>query len=66
MYPLKSNSEATLLREREGKMWVNRKGPPCGPERTAGRGASGKQWQGCVLMISLRSGDALETAELRG
>ena len=56
MYPLKSNSEATLLRKREGKMWVNRRGPPLGQEGTAGRGASGKQWEGCMLTISLRSG----------
>ena len=66
MYPLKNNSEATLLREREGKMWVNRKGPRHGQEGAAGRGASGKLWEGCVLMISFRSGDALETAELTG
>ena len=25
----------------------------------------GNSWEGCVLMILLRSGDALETAELR-
>ena len=66
MYPLKSNSQATLRREREGKMWVDRKGPLHGQEGIAGRGASGKQWEGCVLTISLRPGDALETAELRG
>ena len=53
MYPLKSNSQATLRREREGKMWVDPKGPPHGQEGTAGRGASGKQWEGCVLTISL-------------
>lgn len=47
-------------------MWVDTKGPPGGQEGTAGRGTSGKQWEGCVLTISLRSGDALETAELRG
>ena len=59
MYPLKSNSEATLLRKREGKMWVDMKGPPWGQRslrETAGRG---------VLLILLRSGDALETSELR-
>ena len=65
MYPLKSNSVATLLRNREGKMWVDMKGPPWGQEGTQGRGASGKQLGGCVLVILLRSGDALETAELR-
>ena len=46
MYPLKNNSEATLLREREGKMWVNRKGPRHGQEGAAGRGASEKLWEG--------------------
>lgn len=39
--------------------------PPWGQEGTAGRGASGKQLGGGVLLILLRSGDALETAELR-
>ena len=49
MYPLKSGSEATFLRKREGKMWVDKKGPPWGQEGTAGRGASGKQLGGlCV------------------
>ena len=65
MYPLKSNSVATLLRNREGKMWVDMKGLPWGQKGTGGRGASGKQLGGCVLVILLRSGDALETAELR-
>ena len=65
MYPLKSNSEATLLRKREGRMWVDMKGPPWGQKGTVGRGASGKQLGGGVLLILLRSGDALETAELR-
>ena len=46
MYPLKSNSEATLLRKREGKMWVDTKGPPWGQKGTVGRGASGKQLGG--------------------
>ena len=46
MYPLKSNSEATLLRKREGKMCVDMKGPPWGQEGTVGRGASGKQLGG--------------------
>ena len=45
MYPRKSNSEATLLRKREGKMWVDMKGLPWGQEG-AGRGASGKQLGG--------------------
>ena len=39
--------------------------PSLGAGSTAGRGASGKQLGGCVLVILLRSGDALETAELR-
>jgi len=65
MYLQKSSSEASLLRKREGKMWVDMKGLPWGQEGTLGRGASGKQLGGCVLMILLRSGDALETAELR-
>lgn len=64
MYPLKSNSEATLL-SRGKEDGVNER-PSWGQEGTAGRGASGKQLGGCVLMILLRSGDALETAELRG
>ena len=46
-------------------MWVDMKGPPWGQEGTVGRGASGKQLGGCVLVILLRSGDALETTELR-
>lgn len=46
-------------------MWVDMKGPPWGQKGTAGRGASGKQLGGGVLLILLRSGDALETAELR-
>ena len=65
MYPLKSNSETTLLRKREEKMWVDKKSPPWVQEGTLGREASGKQLGGCVLLILLRSGDALETAELR-
>ena len=48
MYPLKSNSEATLLRKREGKMWVDMKGPSWGQEGTVGRGASGKQLGECA------------------
>ena len=59
MYLQKSSSEASLLRKREGKMWVDMKGPPWGQRslrETAGR---------VVLLILLRSGDALETAELR-
>ena len=46
MYPRKSNSEATLLRKREGKMWVDMKGLPWGQKGTGGRGASGKQLGG--------------------
>ena len=46
-------------------MWVDMKGLPWGQKGTGGRGASGKQLGGCVLVILLRSGDALETAELR-
>ena len=46
MYPLKSNSETTLLRKREEKMWVDKKSPPWVQEGTAGRGASGKQLGG--------------------
>ena len=65
MYLQKSSSEASLLRKREGTMWVDMKGPPWGQEGTSGRGASGKQLGGCVLVILLRSGDAVEAAELR-
>ena len=46
MYPLKSNSETTLLRKREEKMWVDKKSPPWVQEGTLGREASGKQLAG--------------------
>ena len=46
-------------------MWVDMKGPLWGQKGTVGRGASGKQLGGCVLLILPRSGDYLETAELR-
>ena len=46
-------------------MWVDMKRLPWGQKGTVGRGASGKQLGGCVLLILPRSGDYLETAELR-
>ena len=63
MYPQKSNSEATLLRKREDVCRYER--PSLGAGRYFGQRSSGKQLGGCVLLILLRSGDALETAELR-
>ena len=66
MCPLKSNSEGTLLRKREGKMWGDKKDPPWGGRKgLQAEEPQGNSWEGCVLVILLRSGDALETAELR-
>ena len=63
MYPLKSNSEATLLRKREDVGRYER--PSLGAERDCGQRGLRETAARAGLKILLRSGDALETAELR-
>ena len=46
MYPLKSNSEATLLRKREGKMWVDMKSLPGGRKGLLAEEPRGNIWEG--------------------
>ena len=63
MYPRKSNSEATLLRKREDVGRYER--PSLGAGRYCGQRSLRETAGRVVLLILLRSGDALETAELR-
>ena len=63
MYPLKSNSEATLLRKREDVGRYER--PSLGAERDCGQRGLRETAGRAGLKILLRSGDALETAEPR-
>ena len=48
MYLQKSNSEASLLRKREGKMWVDMKGLPWGQEVLRAEEPQGNSWEGCA------------------
>lgn len=44
-------------------MWGDKKALPGEQGRDCRQRSLGNSWEGCVLMILLRSGDALETAE---